>query len=120
MRTPSSLVRLAPLFVAFVGCARSADAEAPVPLVTAAPDEPSTPDEPGTLDILCMPRTKVLVDGVPAGTTPIRGFKVAPGRHDVTFVDDETGNRTMTVRLEAGEGKTVKSERPPTPIEKKP
>lgn len=99
------------------GCAAS-DAQSAVPLATAAPDEPPPADEPGTLDIVSTPEAKVLIDGKPAGTTPIKGLKVPAGRHDVTFVD-ETGNRTMTVSLEPGEGKMVKSDRPPTMLEKK-
>jgi hypothetical protein len=71
------------------------------------------------LDVLATPATKVLIDGRPLGITPLKGLRVAPGKHDVTFVD-ETGSRTMTVSLEPGEGKTVKSDRPPTPIRAKP
>src|SRR5512146_2305887 len=96
----------------------SADMQSAVPLATAVPDEPPQKEEPATLDILSSMETPVLVDGKPAGTTPIKGFKVAPGSHDVTFVD-ETGNRTMTVNVEAGDGKTVKSDRMPGISEQK-
>ncbi len=48
-------------------------------------------DDSGMLDINALPPTKVRVDGKPAGTTPVTGFKVPPGNHDVTFVDDQGG-----------------------------
>ena len=96
------------------GCATSsADAQSAVPLATATADQPA--DEPATLDVLATPDTKVLIDGRLTGITPLKGLRVTPGQHDVTFVD-ETGNRTMTVSLQPGEGKTVKSDRPPVPI----
>ena len=41
-----------------------------------------------------------------------------PGSHDVTFVDEMTGNRTMTVVLEPGDGKVVTSDRPPSATQK--
>jgi hypothetical protein len=85
-----------------------------VPLATAVPDEPTgkEADDSGMLEINSIPPVKVLVDGKDAGTTPIHGFKVAPGSHDVTFVDEVGGNRTMTVSVDAGQGQTVTSNRP--------
>src|SRR4051812_6420987 len=91
---------LPPALLALAGLActgNNPDAQSPVPLVTAEPDPKA--DEGGTLDILCNPSTKVMVDGKPAGTTPISGFKVQPGQHDVTFVDEQSGNRTMSVNV---------------------
>jgi hypothetical protein len=96
----------------------NADAQSAVPLATAVPDDPPPPEEPATLDILAAPPVEVLVDGKPAGKTPVKGFKVKSGSHDVTFVD-ETGNRTMTVSVDPGEGKTVKSDRPPSLMQQK-
>ncbi|MFT3773175.1 MAG: PEGA domain-containing protein [Minicystis sp.] len=95
-----------------------ADAQSAVPLATATPDDPPAREEPATLDVIATPDADVKIDGKPVGKTPLKGFKVSPGSHDVTFIDD-TGPRTMTVNVEPGEGKTVKSDRPPTPIEKK-
>ena len=97
-------------------CAGSAgDAPATTPHATATPDdEPKeNTDDTGTLDIYCNPPTKVLVDGKPAGTTPISQYKVKPGRHDVTFADEKTGNRTMSITVAPSEGQTVTSDRPP-------
>lgn len=87
----------------------------------AAPAGPHTDDAPerkvddtATLDIYGNPPTKILVDGQPAGTTPIQSFKLKPGSHDVTWVDELTGNRTMSVTLEPGDGRTMTSDRPPS------
>ncbi len=83
-----------------------------------AVDEPKNEDY-ATLDILCEPSSDVLVDGKKAGKTPVHGFKVTPGKHDVTFVDEQEGNRTMTIEVSAGEGKTVISDKRPPPIQEK-
>jgi hypothetical protein len=77
-------------------------------------------DDTATIDAMCAPACDVLVDGKPAGHSPVSGFKVKPGSHDVTFVDEVTGNRTMTVILEPGDGKVVTSDRPPSATQKKP
>jgi hypothetical protein len=95
----------------------SSDGQPAVPLATATPDEPAQAEDTGTLEILSQFPTKILVDGKPAGTTPIDAYKVTPGRHDVTFVD-ETGNRTMTVDVAPGGGQTIKSDRPPSMTQK--
>src|SRR5262245_37304812 len=115
----SCVLAVAALAATTAACAGpSADAQSAVPLATAVPDDPPPPEEPATLDMLASPPCDVLVDGKPAGTTPIKGFKVKPGDHDVTFLD-ETGRRTMTVHVDAGDGKTVKSDRPPSLMQKK-
>jgi PEGA domain-containing protein len=98
-----------------VGCGSSEAKPPAVPLAAAAPEEP-TNDDSGQLEILCNPPTPVLVDGKKAGTTPISGYRVPPGSHDVTFVDELTGNRTMTVSLGPGEGRAVVSDRPPSAV----
>jgi hypothetical protein len=97
------------------GCG-PADAQAPAPKTAATGDDPPEPkgDDTATIDAFCNPPTKVLIDGKPVGTSPISGYKVKPGSHDVTFADELTGNRTMTVVLEPGDGKTVTSDRPPS------
>jgi hypothetical protein len=104
-----------------IGCG-AAEPPPAAPVAAAALEEPVV-DETGQLEIMCNPPTPVLVDGKKAGTTPISGYRVAPGSHDVTFVDELTGNRTMTISLGPGEGRAVVSDRPPTasePVEKKP
>jgi hypothetical protein len=116
---------LAPLFAAVLlspiaACAGGSSEPATPPVPTATPDEPpeKKTDDTATLDVYGNPPTKVLVDGKPAGTTPIQGFKLAPGSHDVTWADDVTGNRTMSVKLEPGEGKVMTSDRPPSAMQK--
>ena len=110
----------AALALGMLGCGAS-EASPAVPLVSATPEEPLPPtDDSGQLAIMCNPPTPVLVDGKPAGTTPISGYRVAPGSHDVTFVDELSGNRTMTVTIGPGEGQTVVSDRPPNAVEAPP
>jgi hypothetical protein len=101
-------------------CGGSGQEAAPATTPTAANDDPPERkgDDTATLDVYGNPPTKVLVDGKPAGTTPIQGFKVAPGSHDVTWVDEATGNRTMSVTLEPGDGKVMTSDRPPSATQK--
>jgi len=103
--------------LALAGAASCGGAESsPVaPATTTAPYDPQSKlDDTTTVDIESDTPTKVLVDGKPAGTTPVTAFKVSPGSHDVTFLDDVSGNRTMTVSLAPGDAKTVKSDRPPS------
>ncbi len=115
----------AAMAIGMLGCGSSEVPPPNVP-VAAAPDEPPAGDDSGQLEILCNPPTPILVDGKKAGTTPIKGYRVSPGSHDVTFVDELTGNRTMTISLGPGEGRAVVSDRPPSasttvePTEKKP
>lgn len=110
----------AALALGMLGCGAS-EASPAVPLASATPEEPRSPvDETGQLAIMCNPPTPVLVDGKPAGTTPINAYRVAPGSHDVTFVDELTGNRTMTVTIGPGEGRAVVSDRPPNAVEAPP
>jgi PEGA domain len=104
--------------VILAACAASCGADrseekSAVPLATATPDDQmKETDDSGYLDVTGLPPTKVLVDGKEVGTTPVSGLKIAPGNHDVTFVDEQSGNRTMTVTIEPGQGRTVTSNRP--------
>jgi hypothetical protein len=76
--------------------------------------------EPETvIDVLAAKPTEILLDGKPIGTTPISGYKVTPGTHEVTFIDPARGNRTMIVSLEPGEGRVVQSDPVPSIIEDK-
>jgi hypothetical protein len=107
----------AALALGMLGCGSSEPPPPAVPLAAATPEEPlGGNDDTGQLEILCNPPTPVLVDGKKAGTTPISGYRVPPGSHDVTFVDELTGNRTMTVTLGPGEGRAVVSDRPPNAV----
>jgi hypothetical protein len=71
-----------------------------------------TSDDSSFLEILSDPAVDVLVDGKPAGKTPIKKMQVTPGSHDVTFDDDVGGPRTMSIVVNAGDFQTVKSDRP--------
>ncbi len=71
------------------------------------------------LDIQSEPSTEVLLDGKPIGKTPLMGVKVTPGAHDVTFVDESEGNRTMGVTVQPGDRQTVKLDRVPQIREQK-
>jgi hypothetical protein len=114
----ASFAVAAALLVGVVACGGPAQ-EAASPAATATADDPPEKkvDDTATLDIYGNPPTKVLVDGKPAGTTPIQGFKVKPGSHDVTWADELTGNRTMSVTLEPGDGKVMTSDRPPSAMQ---
>jgi PEGA domain len=102
-------------------CGSSSPPPAAPPTATAAPEEPQAQaDDSAQLEILCNPPTEVMVDGKKAGKTPINGYRVAPGSHDVTFMDELTGNRTMTITLAPGEGKSVVSDRPPSAVDSAP
>jgi len=94
---------------------------APAPAATFDPhmDEPPV-DESTLLDVLSDPPAEILLDGKPIGTSPISAYKVAPGKHDVTFVDEKSGNRTMVVTMNPGEARTVKSDRPITSADARP
>jgi hypothetical protein len=104
-------------FLTICGVACGGGTPDPVaPAATAVADDPpeKKTDDTATLDVYGNPPTKVLIDGKPAGTTPIQGYKVKPGSHDVTWADELTGNRTMSVTLEPGDGKVMTSDRPPS------
>lgn len=91
------------------------DAPAVTPLAPPPVEDPEpTADTSALLDILAGKPTEILLDGKSIGTTPIQGHKVSPGSHDVTFVDEANGNRTMGVDVGPGEAKTVQSDPAPS------
>jgi hypothetical protein len=56
----------------------------------------------GSLNLVTQPPgTRVLLDGAPAGETPLTIESVSPGRHTITFVTS-SGSVRKTVRVEAG------------------
>lgn len=119
-----------PLLVAFgtaalvgtistLGCGGASQVEAkdptPEPIATYETEgfgRAEASDDSSYLEILSDPAVDVLVDGKPAGKTPIKKIQVTPGSHDVTFDDDVGGPRTMSVVVNAGDYQTVKSDRP--------
>lgn len=119
LRAPvENLARLAVLFVAtsMAACGGSQTSSDPaVPTSGALPEENAEPtDDSGTLDVIADEPTQILLDGKPIGTTPVTGYRVAPGSHDVTFVDTRRGNRTMAVTIEPSQSHTVKADNAPT------
>jgi hypothetical protein len=84
------------------------------------PIEDGPRDDSALLEILSVPDVDVMVDGKAAGKTPISGYKVTPGSHDVTFLDEVTGNRTLTIIVQPGDAKTVKTDRPPHAVDTPP
>jgi hypothetical protein len=59
------------------------------------------------LIIASTPSTDVLVDGKPAGKTPITVEGLATGMHEVTFLGPDGDNVTMTVELGEGQYQRV-------------
>jgi hypothetical protein len=119
-----------PLLVAFgavvlvgtistLGCGGAAQTEAKdpkdAPIATYTSEgfgSAESSDDSSYLEIQSDPQTDVLVDGKPVGKTPVKKLKVTPGAHDVTFDDDVGGPRTMSINVDPGDFKTVKSDRP--------
>lgn len=61
----------------------------------------------GVLNINSIPVSKVILDGVPKGTTPVIGVKVAPGTHTVVFQHPEHGRKVRAVTVQAGKTATA-------------
>jgi hypothetical protein len=68
---------------------------------------PLLPKEACTLMANSIPASIVVVDGRVVGPTPQMTIAVAAGQHVVTFVHEEHGKKTVSVRCGAGEKKTV-------------
>ena len=76
--------------------------QAVVPQAAPSPVSKPTPITAGSLTLVTQPAgAQVLLDGAPAGETPVTIESVAPGRHTVTFVT-AAGAVKKTVRVEAG------------------
>lgn len=85
-------------------------AQAPAPQAAPGPVSKPTTIAGGSLALVTQPAgARVLLDGAPAGETPLTIESVAPGRHIVTFMT-AAGAVKKTVRIEAG--KTVSLDLP--------
>jgi hypothetical protein len=117
------MLRRSPLLlaIALLGCGGAPPEPSATPPPPVQPEDDLEPEkDPETvIDVIAAKPTEILLDGKPIGTTPINGFKVTPGTHEVTFVDPARGNRTMMVTLQEGEGKVVQSDPVPPIIEDK-
>ena len=81
---------------------------------------PMTGDEPqrkadmsAGMRIVADPPTEILVDGKSVGMSPVTVEHLRPGTHDVTYLDEEDGNRTLQVTLEPGQFQEVYQAMPP-------
>jgi len=62
------------------------------------------PSTPGTLMVSAKPPCELLIDGAATGLrTPQRSIDLAPGRHEITFVNAEQGiKKTVSVTIRPG------------------
>src|SRR5262245_18800185 len=98
------------------GCGGSSEpAQTPGNAPPASPDDPDPgTDDAALLDILSANPTEIKLDGKVIGKTPINGYKVRPGHHEVVFMLSEEPV-TMPVDVGAGQLQTVKYD-PAPPI----
>lgn len=101
------------------GTSATEEAEAEAPTRSAMPTAPAAPRAgggaaapaaaagKGTLNINSIPVSKVILDGVPKGTTPVIGVKVAPGTHTVVFMHPEHGRKVRAVTVQPGKTATA-------------
>jgi hypothetical protein len=106
---------IAAFVLALSGCG-GASAEAPPPTIAVPAPEPEEKEAVhiSSIEVYSKDGTEILVDGKSIGQAPIQKHEVPPGHHDVTFVDPETGNRTMSVDLEPGDHRVLQSDPPPS------
>jgi hypothetical protein len=102
------------LTLTLAGCGGEATRPPATPVAAPSVAEPPPADETPTLDVNSGNVTEVRLDGKSIGNTPIKAFKVAPGKHEVTFVFSESNSPTLLVELGPGESKVVTLDPPPT------
>jgi serine/threonine protein kinase len=72
----------------------------------AAPTTP--PPEPAYVSVNSDPWSYVIIDGTRIKTTPLRGHRIAPGRHQVVLQNPEAGlERRFEIEVDAGETKRL-------------
>jgi hypothetical protein len=89
------------------------DAEEPI----VEQGEPVDADLTGGLRVVSEPSAKILIDGKDVGMSPVEVEGLAPGSHDVTFVDEDHGNVTLQVQLAEGQFQVVHHNFPPKATE---
>lgn len=115
-RTPALALMAACIILGACGGAQTEPQPSGQPAKVEPPSEPENTElgeDAAMLDIIAERETEILLDGKPIGKTPLSDYKVVPGSHDVTFVDEKNGNRTMSVSVGPNEAITVKSDAPP-------
>jgi serine/threonine-protein kinase len=73
----------------------------------APPRAPAPTGGKGTLNINSIPVSRVILDGVPKGTTPVIGVKVSPGTHTVVFMHPTHGRKVRAVTVQSGKTATA-------------
>ncbi len=79
------------------------------PKLVTKPVEAAKLDEaPGSLSVTAKPSCEISIDGGGSFHTPIRGFKLATGKHRVTLVNADLGiNESVTVEIKSGATETI-------------
>ena len=98
-----------------VGCASKPEippVKEPTPTIDVNP-VPKAVEHLGGIEILGSSPTKVLVDGKPAGTTPVTVENLRVGTYEVTYIDEVGGNATHSVVVAEGMYPTVTHNRIP-------
>jgi hypothetical protein len=107
LAVPATLALLA-LFAPGCGGGPAKEPVTPVPLAAPPAEEAEPTEDVSFLDVMSGQPTEIKIDGKPAGKTPITGYKVPPGEHEVTFVFSEDNAQTLTVTTLPNKGATVK------------
>lgn len=106
--TKSAILALVSLTAVACGGGEVREPITPVPLAAPAADEPAAEEAISFLDVMSGQPTDIQIDGKPVGKTPITGYKVSAGPHEVTFVFSEDNAQTLSVTTEPNKGHTVK------------
>lgn len=83
----------------------SAPATSPRPSSARSPSpspSPAASASQGKLNINSIPKSNVILDGRPIGSTPKIGYSVSAGSHTVVFVHPEHGRKVKSVSVTAG------------------
>ena len=110
-----------PLFMAAVGCSGASEVPAPTapkpPTIAPAP----VPDQvvhKGSIEVQSSPAgLQVKVNGKVVGKTPVTIDNLAPGTHEVTYVDPQDGDVTMSVELGEGQYRVVRHNVAPSAVD---
>ncbi|MGB5265012.1 MAG: PEGA domain-containing protein, partial [Polyangiales bacterium] len=73
-----------------------------------APKAAIPPPEPAYVSVNSDPWSYVIIDGTRIKTTPLRGHRIAPGRHQVVLENPEAGlERRFEIEVDPGETKRL-------------
>ncbi len=72
------------------------------------PAPPAAPLEPAFVSINSDPWSYVVIDGKRIQTTPVRGYRIAPGRHEIVLRNPEARlERRFEIEVQSGESKRL-------------